>query len=96
MKKLVVAVVAVGAALALRPVVKRRMVQKMHEHCKQMAAKCKQLMGAQPTEDGEATGMSEHCKEMAAHGAHQASAETGERSEQAASQFVGDGEAVAV
>ena len=37
MKKLILGLVAVGALIALRPVVKRRMAQKMREHCKQMA-----------------------------------------------------------
>lgn len=69
MKKLILGLAAVGALVALRPVIKRRMVQKMREHCKQMAAHCKEMMGGH----GEATGreampqkMREHCEEMAA------------------------------
>ena len=68
MKKVIVGIVAVGALIALRPVVKRRMVQKMREHCKQMAVHCKEMMGAQPGGRGETTGqeamhqkMREHC-----------------------------------
>ena len=69
MKKLILGLAAVGALVALRPVVKRRVVQKKREHCKQMAAHCKEMMGGH----GEATGreampqkMREHCEEMAA------------------------------
>jgi hypothetical protein len=93
MKKLIVGVVAVGSVLALRPVVKRRMVQKMREHCKQMAGKCKQMMASQ---SGERSAMREHCKEMASHGANGEEAATPKHSEQEAPQFVGHGEAVAV
>ena len=73
MKKLIVGLAAVGAVIALRPVVKRRMVQKMREHCKQMAAHCKEMMGAQRGGPGDATGeeampqkMREHCGPQAA------------------------------
>jgi hypothetical protein len=73
MKKLIVGVVAVGAVIALRPVLKRRMVQTMREHCKQMAVHCKEMMGAQPGDRGETTGqdamhqkMREHCGPLAA------------------------------
>jgi hypothetical protein len=45
MKKLILGLAAVGAVLALRPVIKRRMVQEMSAHCRQMAARCKQMMG---------------------------------------------------
>ena len=97
MKKLIVGVAAVGAVMALRPVLKRRMVQKMREHCTQMAGKCKEMIGAQPRGRGQAGGMPEHCKEvMAAHAAHGESVETSEHSEQEAPQFVSRGEAVAV
>jgi hypothetical protein len=67
MKKLILGLVAIGAVIALRPVVKRRMVQKMGEHCKQMAARCKQMMAAQGGDRGEAAGRPEHCKEMMGH-----------------------------
>jgi hypothetical protein len=53
MKKVIVGLAAVGAVLALRPVLKHRMVQKMHKHCKQMGPKCKQMMAAQSTGHGE-------------------------------------------
>jgi hypothetical protein len=69
MKKLMLGLVAVGALIALRPVVKRRMVQKMREHCTQMAGHCREMMGAQH----EATGreavsqkMCEHCEPLTA------------------------------
>jgi hypothetical protein len=69
MKKLILGLVAIGALVALRPDVMRRMVQKMREHCERMAAHCKEMMGGQ----GEATGreaihqkMREHCQEMVA------------------------------
>lgn len=97
MKKLIVGLVAVGAVLALRPVLKRRMVQTMREHCQQMAGKCKEMMAGRSAEREGSSGMPEHCKEvMAAPGAHEESAETGEHSEQEAPQFVSRGEAVAV
>ena len=77
MKKLILGLVAVGALIALRPVVKRRMVQKMREHCKQMATHCKEMMGAQGEGRGEATGrdampqrMREHCEPLAAEDEH--------------------------
>ena len=77
MKKLIVGVAAVGAVVALRPAVKRRMLQKMHEHCGQMAAHCEQMMG-QSAGRSETSGheamdpeamrqkMREHCEPMGA------------------------------
>ncbi len=69
-KKLIIGLLAVGAALALRPVVKRRIVQKMREHCEQMM---EQFAGRSETTGHEATGpeagrqkMREHCGQMAA------------------------------
>jgi hypothetical protein len=56
MKKVIVGLVAVGALIALRPVVKRRVLAKMHEHCKQMAAHCREMMGAQRGGPAESTG----------------------------------------
>jgi uncharacterized membrane protein YcjF (UPF0283 family) len=62
MKKLIVGFAAVGVVMALRPLVKQRVVQKMRDHCKEM-------MGGH----GETTGhkamaqkMREHCEGMAA------------------------------
>jgi hypothetical protein len=81
MKKAIIGFTAVGALIALRPVLKRRIVQKMQEHCQQMAAKCKQMMAGPPTERGEAAGMP-HCKQMREH------------PEQESPQFVGSGEVV--
>ena len=70
MKKLMMPPVALGAVLALRPVVKRSMVQKMREHCKQMMRQF--IRGSETTAHG-ATGpeamppkMREECMQMAA------------------------------
>jgi hypothetical protein len=72
MKKLIVGVAAVGAVVALRPVVKRRVLEKMREHCGRMAEDCKQVMG-QSASRSETTGheamrqkMREHCDPMGA------------------------------
>ena len=95
MKKAIFGLAAVGAVIGLGPVVKRRIGRKMREHCQQMAAKCKQMMAAESGERGEAATMPEHCKQMAAHfRGHRELAETRERSEQEAPQFVGEGQAV--
>jgi hypothetical protein len=63
--------------VALRPAVKRRTLQKMREHCGQMAEHCKQMMG-QSESRSETTGreamdpeamrqkMREHCEPMGA------------------------------
>lgn len=51
MKKLIVGLVAVGAVIVLRPVVKRRMVQQMREHCEQMMG---QFAGRRATTGDEA------------------------------------------
>jgi uncharacterized protein YjeT (DUF2065 family) len=40
MKKPIVGLVAVGVVVALRPLVKRRMAEKMREHCDQMMRQC--------------------------------------------------------
>jgi hypothetical protein len=69
MKKLIVGVAAVGVALALRPLVKRRLVQKMRDHCTQMAAHCKEMMegrGGPTADEAEAQEMRERCEEIAA------------------------------
>jgi hypothetical protein len=70
MKKLIVGLLAVGAVLALRPVVKRRVVQRMREHCKQMMS---EFAGGSEATGCEAAGrgamhqmMREHCGPMAA------------------------------
>ena len=62
MKNLIVGLVAVGAVMALRPVVKRHMVQ-MREHCKQMMSG-----GRSEAMSHEAMRqkMREHCEQMAA------------------------------
>ena len=69
MKKLIIGVLAVGAALALRPVVKRRMVQKMREHCKQMMSGDRsEAMSHEAMHQK----MREHCGQMAAQHAEPA------------------------
>ena len=59
MKKLIVGALALGAVMALRPAVKRRMVEKMRAHCKQMMA---QFAGGDEVTRQE---MHEHCAQMA-------------------------------
>jgi hypothetical protein len=49
MKKVIIGLVALGAIVGLRPVMKRK--------ARQMAAKCKQVMAAQPEDRREAAGM---------------------------------------
>jgi hypothetical protein len=70
MKKLIIGLLAVGAVTALRPAVKRRMVQKLREHCEQMMS---QFAASRQTARHEATDleairqkMREHCEQMAA------------------------------
>ena len=70
MKKLIVGLLAVIAVVALRPVVKRRVVQRMREHCKQMMS---EFSGGSAATGREAAGteamhqtMREHCGQMAA------------------------------
>ena len=60
MNKAIVGVAAIGAVIALRPVIKRRLIHKMSEHCQQMAGKCKRMMAGAPAERGEPAGMPEH------------------------------------
>jgi hypothetical protein len=66
MKKLIVGLAAVGAVIALRPVVKRRMVQKMREHCKQMMGQF-QDRGEAMDREAMAHKMREHCEPTTAH-----------------------------
>ena len=61
MKKLIVAVAAVGVVMALRPLVKRRVVQKMRDHCKEMMEGRSQTTG----HEAKTQRMREHCEEMA-------------------------------
>ena len=70
MKKLIVGLLGVGAVMALRPVVKPRMVQKMRERWQQIMG---QFPGRGETTGPEAMGpetmhqkMREHCEQMAA------------------------------
>ena len=93
MKKLIVGLAAIGGIIALRSVAGQAS-QKMQEHCKQMAGKCKQMMAGQSAGHSE---MREHCQEMmASHGRNGEEAATPERSAQEAPQSVAGGEAVAV
>ena len=69
MKKLIFGLAAVGAVFAVRPVLKRSIAQKIHQHCNQMAAHCTEMMRG----DNEAPGretmhqtIREHREEMAA------------------------------
>ena len=73
MKKAIVGLAAVAAVVALRPLIKRRMLQKMREHCEQMMS---QVAASREATGHEAEGpeamrqkMREHCGQMAAeHG----------------------------
>ena len=56
MKKAIIGLAAIGAVIALRPLVKRTGA-KMREHCKQM-------MAGQAGDRGEGAGMPDHCKQM--------------------------------
>ena len=71
MKKLIIGLVAFGAVVALRPVLKRRMVQKMREHCKQMmgqfAAGCGTTGNEPIGPEAMRQKMREHCGQMASH-----------------------------
>lgn len=67
MKKAIFGLAAVGAVLALAPVVKRRIGHKMREHCEDMAAKCKQMMAGQSGARGEEARTQEHGEQMARH-----------------------------
>lgn len=66
----VTALAALAAMVALGPVVKRRMVQKMRDHCKQMMAQFARdsEMAGQEAMDPEAMRHEthEHCEQMAA------------------------------
>ena len=88
MKKVIIGLGAVGVIIALRPAV-GRISQKMHEHCGQMAGKCKQMMASQSGQQG-AAGMREHCQEMtASHTGQGEKAKTPAHPEQKAAEFVG-------
>jgi hypothetical protein len=69
MKKLIVGFAAVGVLMALRPLVKQRAVQKMRDHCKQMATHCKEMMAGRSETTGHearAQKIREHCEDIAA------------------------------
>jgi hypothetical protein len=94
MRNLIIGVAAVGAVVGL-VVVGRRVGHKVHAHCAQMVAQCKQTMAGQFEERGEATEAREHCGHIAGQSRrHGETAETQEHSEQQAPQLVGQGEAV--
>ena len=70
MKKLILGLVAVGVVMALRPVLKRRMLGKMREHCKEMMGQC--ACGSETTAHDSMSPetmrekMREHCDQTAA------------------------------
>ena len=70
MKKLIIGLLALGAVVALRPVVKRRVVQSMREHCKQMMSEFaggSEATGREaPSPEAMHQMMREHCGQMAA------------------------------
>ena len=86
MKKAIVGLLALGAAIALRPMV-RRVGQKMREQCERMAAQFGGEMGQR---------MREHCEQMAAQS--RARGETAhampECCDEMAAQLEGSGEVV--
>ena len=68
-KKLIIGLVAVGAVMALRPLVKR-MMQEMRDQCEQMmgqfAARTETTGQATRSADAMRQKMREHCEQMAA------------------------------
>ena len=65
MRKVILGLAAAGAVVALRPVVKRRMVQKMREHCERMWRHSRghgEAMGREAMPQK----MRGHCEQMAA------------------------------
>jgi hypothetical protein len=66
MKKLIIGLAAIGAVLAVRPLVKRK-AQTMRERCEQMAGKCKEKMALLGSE-GERGEKRQRCKERIAEG----------------------------
>jgi hypothetical protein len=67
MKKAIFGLAAVGAVIGLGPVMKRRIGHKMREHCKEMAAKCKQMMAGQSGARAEEVGTQERGEQIAEH-----------------------------
>lgn len=65
MKKALIGLVALGAVIALRPLVKRRMVEKMRDHCQQMVAHCQEMMAGAAGGRAKAAGreMPEPCEQ---------------------------------
>ena len=66
MKKLIGGLLAVGIVLALRPLLKRRMVEKMREHCKQMMGQFAEG-GETMSHEAMCRQMREHCEPMTSH-----------------------------
>jgi hypothetical protein len=58
MKKLIIGLAAIGAVLAVRPLVKRK-AQTMREHCEQMAGKCKEMVAETTTTPSEEAAVAE-------------------------------------
>ena len=65
MRKAIFGLAAVGAVIALGSVVKRRIGHKVREHCREMAAKCKQMMAGQAGAREEEVGTHEQGEQMA-------------------------------
>jgi hypothetical protein len=94
MKKAIFGLAVVGAVIALRPALKRRVLQKMQQHCEQMAAKCRQMMAGSSSERAHGSGMPDHCRQMAAQVRADDEWAATPEPEQEGPQFVGSGEAV--
>jgi len=62
MKKLIVGFAAVVVVMALRPLVKQRVVQKMRDHCKEMMGGRSETTG----HEARTQKMRERCEEIAA------------------------------
>ena len=66
MKKAIVGVTAVAAVIALRPVLKRRMLRTMRAHCEQMMREFANGGEATDQQPVSTEAMRRHCEEMAA------------------------------
>ena len=64
MRKLILGLAGVGVVMALRPVLKRRMVKKMREHCRQMMG---QSATGSETSGGETKSPEAMCQKMREH-----------------------------
>jgi uncharacterized membrane protein YccC len=94
MRKAICGLAVVGAVIALGLVLKRRVLQKMQQHCQRMAAKCRQMMAGSSTERARSTGMPDHCQQMAEQVRADDEPAATREPEQDGPQFVGSGEAI--